>query len=178
MGTSRSVAAVEAHAGRPPASALSDLLDDLMRLLMGLPNQVYCARPVRASGSIGAHVRHVLDHVAALVAASPCTPMSYDHRARGTPVESDSHAAVRELLRLNAALERWGGSSLDSPMAVNSMISDDGRTVTGWSTAGRELAFVVSHTIHHQAIIAVLLELQGYEVESERFGYAPSTPLT
>jgi uncharacterized damage-inducible protein DinB len=176
MAMGRGVATVEARAERPPASALSDLLNDLVRLLMGLPNRVYCARPVRASGSIGGHVRHVLDHVAALVAAGRSAPLSYDHRARGTPVESDSHAAVREILRLNAALERWTGSSLDFPMAVNSMISDDGRTVTGWSTAGRELAFVVSHTIHHQAMIAVLLELQGYEVTNERFGYAASTP--
>ena len=56
-----------------------------------------------------------------------------------------------------------------------SMISPSGETVTGWSTLARELAFVVSHTIHHQAIIAVLLALHGHAVP-ERFGHSPSTP--
>jgi len=40
----------------------------------------------------------------------------------------------------------------------------------------RELAFVMNHTIHHQAIIALLLEFQGREPLDDRFGYAPSTP--
>ena len=36
--------------------------------------------------------------------------------------------------------------------------------MTGWSTLARELAFVVSHTIHHQAIIGVLLAIHGHAV--------------
>jgi uncharacterized damage-inducible protein DinB len=40
---------------------------------------------------------------------------------------------------------------------------------------GRELAFVINHTIHHQALIAVLLAWHGIEV-APRFGVAPSTP--
>jgi uncharacterized damage-inducible protein DinB len=45
-----------------------------------------------------------------------------------------------------------------------------------WSTHARELAFVISHTIHHCALMAVLLAVQGIPVPY-RFGYAPSTPL-
>jgi hypothetical protein len=37
------------------------------------------------------------------------------------------------------------------------------------------LAFVVSHTIHHQAMIGVLLATRGHTVP-HRFGLAPSTP--
>jgi hypothetical protein len=47
--------------------------------------------------------------------------------------------------------------SLEEPIRVTSMISADGAAVSGWSTLARELAFVVSHTIHHQAIIGILL---------------------
>jgi hypothetical protein len=43
------------------------------------------------------------------------------------------------------------------------------------STLGRELAFVASHTIHHFAIVALLLRDMGIGVPA-RFGYAPSTP--
>ena len=42
------------------------------------------------------------------------------------------------------------------------------------STVGRELAYVLSHTIHHNAIIGSMVKALG-GVLPERFGYAPST---
>ncbi len=42
------------------------------------------------------------------------------------------------------------------------------------TSLGRELAFVMSHTIHHNALIGVIAKLLGIDVP-ERFGYAPST---
>ena len=158
-----------------PADALRDRLDELMRLVMTLPVGVYAARTTGASGAIGGHVRHILDHVAALAAAPPATVLSYDGRVRGTTIETDPGAAVREMMRLDAALERWSDRPLDAPIAVAAIVSPDGRTVTGWSSFGRELAFVLSHTIHHQAIVALLLESQGYRLVDDRFGVAPST---
>jgi uncharacterized damage-inducible protein DinB len=159
-----------------PVSALRRRLEDLMRLVLTLPEDIYSARSSRASGSVGEHVRHTLDHIAALVSASPTTVLSYDHRTRGTTLETDPSAAVREMMRIDATLERWGERSLDEPLRVMSMMASDGQVVTGWSTLVRELAFVMSHTVHHQAIVALLLEQRGVEPPSERFGYAPSTP--
>jgi len=171
----RTAVAIE-PACRPPVAALRERLDELMRLVMTVPTEVYRARTTNASGAVGEHVRHVLDHVSALIGGSPSLVLSYDHRTRGTSVESDPSVAVREMMRLDAALERWTDRSLDEPIAVASLVAADGQSVTGWSTLARELAFVMSHTIHHQAIIALLLEFQGREPLDERFGYAPSTP--
>jgi hypothetical protein len=95
----RAMEATEPRPSRPPSAALRDLLDELMTVLLALPVEVYTGEPSAASGSIGGHVRHVLDHVAALVAASPRLEMSYDHRTRGTAIEHDPAAAVREILR-------------------------------------------------------------------------------
>jgi hypothetical protein len=64
--------------------------------------------------------------------------------------------------------------SHDEPVLVSAMLTG-GETVTGWSTLGRELAFVASHTIHHQALIAMLLGVQDVDAP-DRLGYAPSTP--
>lgn len=161
---------------RPPVMALRERLDELMRLVVTLPAEVYRARTANASGAIGEHVRHVLDHLSALIGASPTAVLSYDHRTRGTSVESDPSAAVREMMRLDLALERWTDRSLDEPIAVAAILDAEGLSVTGWSTLARELAFVMNHTIHHQAIIALLLEFQGQEPLDDRFGYAPSTP--
>ena len=159
-----------------PVSALRGRLEELMRLVLTLPAEAYGARTSRTSGSIGEHVRHVLDHISSFVAARPSAVLSYDHRTRGTAVETEPSAAIREMMRLAAALESWDNRSLDEPVAVVAVLSTDGQSVNGWSTLGRELAFVMSHTIHHQAIVALLLEQQGTEVPDERFGYAPSTP--
>ena len=161
---------------RSPVMALRERLDELMRLVMTLPTEAYRARTANASGAIGEHVRHVLDHLSALSGAAPAAVLSYDHRTRGTSVESDPSAAVREMMRLDLALERWADRSLDEPIAVAAVLDADGQSVTGWSTLARELAFVMNHTIHHQAIIALLLEFQGHQALDDRFGYAPSTP--
>jgi uncharacterized damage-inducible protein DinB len=159
-----------------PVAALRERLDELMRLVLTMSPDAYCARTSRVSGSVGEHVRHVLDHLSSLVAACPTVVLSYDHRTRGTAVEAEPSVAVREMMRLDAALERWSDRSLDDPVEVAAVTSTDGRSIIGWSTLARELAFVLSHTIHHQAIVALLLERQGALVTDDRFGYAPTTP--
>jgi hypothetical protein len=159
-----------------PFQALSDLLAELGSVVIGLPNDIYRTTLDGAvSGSIGEHVRHCLDHVAALLQPTPTGTLSYDHRARGTAVETDPAAALQRIYRLKTALAQWHGRSLDEPIRVASLISLRGDSLISWSTLAREFAFVVSHTIHHQAVIAVLLSLHGYAVP-DRFGHSPATP--
>jgi hypothetical protein len=43
------------------------------------------------------------------------------------------------------------------------------------STIGRELVFVTSHTIHHNAVVVYLLRAHGIEM-GPRFGVSPATP--
>jgi uncharacterized damage-inducible protein DinB len=137
---------------------------------------VYCTRfAAGVSGSIGEHVRHCLEHISALLAADPSRPLSYDHRQRGTAVETEPGEALRQILQFKNALNAWSTRSLDEPLRVTSMISASDDAVIGWSTLARELAFVVSHTIHHQAMIGILLAVHGYSVP-EQFGHSPSTP--
>jgi uncharacterized damage-inducible protein DinB len=76
---------------------------------------------------------------------------------------------------LKAVLADAHDEELDAPVAVVSMLTRGKTAVSAWSTLRRELAFVVSHTVHHQALIAVLLSLVGVPVP-DAFGLAPSTP--
>lgn len=168
--------AVSKSATPSPASALVRLMDELSSTVMTIPTEIYSAPFERGvSGTIGEHVRHSLDHVSALLSAGRSDTLCYDHRQRGTSIEADPGAALQQILRLKAGLERWSMRSLEEPIRVTSMISADGAAVSGWSTLARELAFVVSHTIHHQAIIGILLAFHGYDVP-DRFGHSPSTP--
>ena len=172
FGAHRRQRAAESTSMRP----LMTLLEQVRDLITLMPTPMYLARPAaRVSGSVGEHVRHCLDHVAALLAADPAMVLTYDRRQRGTPIEASPEAALQYIFQQQSALERWPGRSLDEPVLVTSMVARDGRTVTGWSTLAREMAFVVSHTIHHHATIRVLLMVQGQDVP-ERFGHSPSTP--
>jgi len=165
-----------ARSSAPPAWVLWKRLDEIASLLITIPPTLYTAPVIgRISGTLGAHVRHCLDHVAALVGAEPATILSYDRRGRGTAVEADPLAALQQILRLKAALERWSVRSLDEPVRVASQIDGSGASIVGWSTLGRELAFVLSHTIHHQAMMAAVLALHRVEAP-DGFGFAPSTP--
>lgn len=168
--------AVEEPALVPSLAALDRALADMSAVVASLSPEAYRARPLPGvSGSIGEHVRHCLDHVQALVSAEPSSALSYDGRARGTRVETDPAAALRsiQILRLKVAVGRWS-TRADEPIVVSSTISR-GAEVNGLSTLVRELAFVLNHTIHHQATIALLASLEGFDVP-DGFGYAPSTP--
>ena len=156
--------------------ALIRRLDELSDALLATPAEVYCARIEPAvSGTIGEHVRHTLDHVGAILSNDGVAPLTYDARERGTPVETDVDEALRQIFRVKSGLERLRGRHMDEPIAVRSQIAASGADVVTWSTVGRELAFVMSHTIHHQALIAVLLAWHRIGVDP-RFGLAPSTP--
>ena len=158
-----------------PAAIIRRQLDEIATMVMAADQAVYTSRPIAVSGTIGEHVRHCLDHIAALVGSTPSQPLSYDRRERRTAVEWDPAEGLRQIMRLQASLERWGSRSMDDPICVTSLVTPAGESVTGWSTLGRELAFVNSHTIHHHALIAVLLELSDVPVP-DYLGLAPSTP--
>jgi len=173
----RPAAIVDAPRDPSPIAALEGALEDLAAVVAALSPEAYNARLLpNASGSIGEHVRHCLDHVSALVSADPSSCLSYDRRVRGTAVETNPAEALRciQLLRIMVAVGRWS-SRLDEPICVMSTVAHSGDTVTSMSTLARELAFVLNHTIHHQAMIAVLASLHGCGVPNG-FGFAPSTP--
>jgi len=161
--------------GRPYA-ALSGLLSDLAAVLLQVPATVYSAKPLPGvSGSIGEHVRHVLDHVTALVGTASQQVLTYDHRERGTALEADGRAAIAAIMRLKGLLDDAQDDRLEQHVTVSVVIERGAAPVLMRSTRRRELAFVISHTIHHQALIAVLLAAAGEPVPAA-FGLAPSTP--
>lgn len=170
------IALLERVEERPANTALARLLDDLASLLLQLQPSVYTAKPLPGvSGSVGEHVRHILDHVAAYATAREQAVLSYDHRERGTAVEADMGSALRMIMRLKALLADATDDQLDRPMMLSAVLSRGSAPVSMRTTRRRELAFVVSHTVHHQALIAVLVALADGEVP-ETFGLAPTTP--
>jgi uncharacterized damage-inducible protein DinB len=158
-----------------PAWVLVRLLDELGAVVSGLTDAQYVQKPVGVMpSSVGAHVRHWLDHVAALVASVDTGALDYDRRERGTPVEAERPAALAAIARLASDLRHVTPAQLDRPVEVEILLTADGSPQTFGSTVGRELAYVVSHSVHHNAIIGAMVQTLGGRVPP-RFGYAPST---
>jgi uncharacterized damage-inducible protein DinB len=134
----------------------------------------YARKPVGAvTGSVGGHVRHCLDHVAALLGSLDEGFLDYDRRERGTAVEASPAAALEALAGLERQLLALRAADA-TPLVLRTTLSSALPPVEVNTTLGREMAFVLSHTIHHNALIGVAAQILGVPVP-ERFGYAPST---
>lgn len=157
--------------------ALQAHLLSLSHLISAIGEDAYRATPSRSSGSVGEHVRHCLDHARALVSVAAHGDLSYDSRLRGTRTETDPVLAADEIGSLCLDLQDLDTASLDRPIRLRTTTHEDGSVTRVKTTCGREVAFVLQHTIHHCAIIAILLDSMGVDVPT-RFGYAPSTPST
>ena len=158
------------------AAPLVQIMRELRELLGSISSDQYSARAgdLFANSTIGGHVRHCLDHARALIDGWRTGVVEYDHRARGTHIETDLPAADAELGRLIASVERLAKLDADESIGVSVMPTRDGLSITLSSTLARELAFVLSHTIHHNATIRSIALSLGSTVPVS-FGYAPST---
>lgn len=164
----------------PPdrVSPLRDVLGQLRRLVERLDAQAYNHKPVTTyAGSLGGHVRHCLDHVAALLAgtADKNGVVDYEARQRGGDIETDPAAALELMRRLDADL---AALQPDEPrqreLTAVLMLSPHEPTLHAPSCLDRELAFVLNHTIHHNAMIGGMAKALGVDVPDD-FGVAPGT---
>ncbi|MEZ4459646.1 MAG: hypothetical protein R3E66_07915 [bacterium] len=125
------------------------------------------------SSSIGAHHRHVLEYANLLVDGLEQGRVDYDARERNVLIETNREAAIAATRRLCERIRGIHGESLLAPIEVahcTSMTSD----CAVQSTGAREFLFVLSHVIHHWALVRYLLEAQELEVPAT-FGFMPST---
>jgi len=136
--------------------------------------------PVFATGDgprkpVGPHFRHILEHYSRFLVGLPGGRIDYDAREREAAVESDRGAARRRIRELMTGLLDLDEATLDAP-ATARLECGLGEEDEQWSgtTLRRELHFLLSHTIHHYALIGLLLERHGVD-PGEEFGVAPST---
>ena len=135
------------------------------------PDPVTGQRP-----SIGAHFRHVLDHYFAFLQGLTPGRIDYDQRERDPEIEADLQVARAAARRIEAALRELPAATLQSPILVNVAIATESHGEQIWepSTVQRELAFLLSHTVHHYALIGLHARRHGIDL-GEDFGVAPST---
>ncbi|MBW8864901.1 MAG: hypothetical protein JF609_08270 [Verrucomicrobia bacterium] len=131
--------------------------------------------PVAFNASIGGHYRHCLDHFRSLLDAAMAGELNYDHRERGTLIESDRFAALNATRELREGYEKLDPIFLARllPVTCKTSYASSGSQVSP-SSVGREIMYSVAHAVHHYALIGVMGGIMGLQMPSG-FGVAPST---
>jgi uncharacterized damage-inducible protein DinB len=146
-------------------------------LLEQLNDDMYvkAAAPYAASG-VGKHIRHNLDHYEMFLAGLSTGAIDYDGRQRDAQIETDRRYAIRKMLSIISRLEALEAKSLNRSISVKMNDGEETHEASSrsQSTVWRELQFLVSHTVHHYALIAMILKLHGFDCDKD-FGVAPST---
>ena len=156
---------------------LVDLLHQMRTMIARLDDVDYAMpAPGRTTGGIGGHVRHCLDHVSALLAGTRTGLCAYDRRQRDTDIETSRVAAIDATTDAMIGVLQLDAATLASEVLVETQLDPAGEMVITRSSVSREVAFLISHTIHHNALVAQMLYGRGIEV-TPRFGLAPVTPL-
>lgn len=133
-------------------------------------------RSADGQSGVGAHLRHVIDCFRCFQRGLDSGRIDYDSRQRNVLIEKDRSVADSAMAEIIEGLQ--GLSRQDAERQVEVKVDtaawDDPSLHWNISSVGRELQFLLSHTVHHYALIALVLRQQGFEPGSD-FGVAPST---
>jgi uncharacterized damage-inducible protein DinB len=146
-------------------------LRDALQLVARLDDAAFSTAPANLPGQrAGSHLRHILEFYECFLDGIAGSRIDYDARPRDERVETSLATAAERIRFLIRALEEDARLLDDRDVLVRAESGD------AWlkSTASRELQALSSHTIHHFALIAVILRLHGIHLDPD-FGMSPST---
>ena len=179
MGTTDRMTSETAQPSLALVGALVGALGKLHALVLSVTDEQYTRSGMKGFASpLGAHVRHCMDHVDALLLGlqdeAPDPEVRYDRRERGTRLETDRRHALEVCKDRSNQVQTLECSSLGSPVRVLALVSPDQPETAFESTGSRELLYVFHHTVHHLALMAAHAEHLGISMERE-LGRAPAT---
>ncbi len=152
-----------------------DNLEQLKKMLQLINKEQYTQKSEILSGAtVGQHIRHILEFYLLLVSGSFSGTISYDKRERDKRIEQNPEFAIETINRLLKGIETLDTQQLvkfEGDFTINGL--QDNFTA---SSVGRELAYCIEHSIHHQAIIKAGLISRGLAgLTGDNFGVAYST---
>ena len=118
---------------------------------------------------LGYHFRHLLDSYDCFFRGRADGQIDYDRRARDVRVALDREYARTRIESVIAALTDLPAGEMDRAIDVRQDSHFHAR-----SSIPRELQFLLSHTVHHYALMAMMARMLGVEID-DHFGVAPST---
>lgn len=144
-------------------------------LLRDLDDDLF-SRSTGGQSGVGAHLRHVIDCFRCFQRGLADGRVDYDSRQRDPLLEQDRKVADSALAEISQGLCELGPDDVSRRLEVkvDTVAWEDPALHWHTSSLGRELQFLLSHTVHHYALIALLLRQRGFEPGAD-FGVAPST---
>lgn len=154
----------ETQVSTPAGQAISGCLDALSqcrRLVSSLSEDDYAAR-VGGHSSIGAHMRHCLDHFVCMLRGLDETgEVDYDSRDRSPEIETRLAAFETVMTEIESRLRSLKPGDVSRPLRVTQIPAPNAAPITVGTTVERELLFLSSHCIHHLALMRLLAEMRG-----------------
>lgn len=162
--------------GQPLHPAIAGCLESCERcdeVLNALPPDTL-VNAAEDESSIGAHLRHCIDHFVCFLDGWESQIIDYDARDRDAEIESNAKEAQRALDSIRAGLRGVPTESLSQTVNIRQSADKEGRASSAASTVERELAFLSGHAIHHLAVIELIARRDGIKFTKD-FSLAFST---
>jgi len=131
--------------------------------------------PACFNSAAGGHMRHVIEHYLSFLQGLETGEVDYESRPRDPLIENDPDYAVGQMNAIKQRLAEFSMTNVDRTLRVRVETASESESAP-WadSTVLREMEFLLSHTVHHYALIAVVCGLAGFPTTPD-FGMAPST---
>ena len=124
--------------------------------------------PVLSNGTMGQHIRHIIELYTCLLEGYDQGIINYDKRKRELVIETIPSVALGKIEFIIDHIDQ-----ADKKIIVQSTFGN--HVIDIESSYYRELLYNFEHCIHHQALIRAALIALEQEIVSENFGIAPST---
>ena len=163
----------EAFISTGPEAIKRSLIDEINKAISvigEIDDLTYC-RISGNSSSVGEQFRHNLDFLNTFLNGLEIGKIDYSRRERDPRVSVSRRYAIETFEQAARRILSLARTRLSELVSVRSEI--DG-SVWLASSVIREMEFVLSHTVHHHALIALKLEEQGFRTDST-LGVAAST---
>lgn len=148
------------------------ILQQGVTLLESISNERYKQKHEVLASSIGEHFRHIIEHYEMFWNGVSVGHIDYDKRNRNLPLETDRMFAITTLKHY---VSQFLTESIEpKALTISQNYNPTENVPITPSHTNRELLFLLLHTVHHYAIISILVKLNGGSVP-EGFGYSPAT---
>lgn len=123
------------------------------------------------NGTLGKHVRHILEFYECLFMSNESDTVCYDDRKRNLLLEENLGFACDYIDEIATQLEQI---EVDKRILLKSKYGATEIEIE--STLFREITYNIEHTVHHLAIIRIAISFEFKYIDlSSTFGYADST---
>lgn len=149
------------------------VLHQLKTLAHYIKNEGYTqSLELLGGNSIGKHYRHIIEFYQCLLGSQGV--INYDKRQRSLDLENNVDFALDTINTIIATLEK---EPIADDCDYEADFSDDGgENIKVKTSFARELAYNIEHTIHHMAIIQIVVRHYfPHVILEEGFGIAAST---